>query len=191
MAVAAVPALTPAQRRRRIAVGLIRALAVTTVLVALYYLAPLDRIDRVPLGVSLAVALLVLLAVTIWQIRAITRAAHPRVRAIEALAATVPLFLLLFAATYFLMAQDDAANFSTQTLTRNDAVYFTITIFATVGFGDITATSESARLLVSAQMILDLLILGLGIQMFVGAIQRGRTRQAADPDAATDSDSTP
>ena len=76
------------------------------------------------------------------------------------------------------MAQDDPANFSAPMLTRTDALYFTITIFATVGFGDISATSQSARLLVSAQMILDLLVLGLGIRVFMGAIERGRQSQA-------------
>jgi voltage-gated potassium channel len=107
------------------------------------------------------------------------------VRAITALAATVPLFLLLFAASYFLMAQADPANFSTEVLTRTDALYFTVTIFSTVGFGDITATSQNARLLVSAQMIMDLLILGLGIRVFVGAVQRARQDQTPDPNAAT------
>lgn len=138
-----------------------------------------------PLEVSLAISLLALLGVSVWQLRAITRAAHPGVRAIGALAITAPLFLLLFAASYFLMAQADPANFSTHTLTRTDALYFTITIFATVGFGDISATSQSARLLVSAQMILDLLVLGLGIRVLTGAVQRGRQRQAPDPNAAT------
>jgi voltage-gated potassium channel len=177
-------ALTPAQRRRLIFRGLLRALTAATVLVALYYLSPLDRIESVPLEVSLSIALLVLLGVAMWEIRAITRAAHPGVRAIQALATTVPLFLLLFAATYFLMAQADPANFSSHTLTRTDALYLTITIFATVGFGDITATSQSTRLLVSAQMILDLLVLGLGIRVFVGAVERGRKNQAPDSNAA-------
>jgi voltage-gated potassium channel len=180
-----IEALTPAERRRLIFRGLFRALTATIVLVALYYLSPLDHIEHVPLEVSLAIALLVLLGVTIWQIRAITQAAHPGVRAIQALATTVPLFLLLFAATYFLMAQADPANFSTHTLTRTDALYLTITTFATVGFGDITATSQSARLLISGQMILDLLVVGLGIRVFVGAVQRGRQHQAPDPNAAT------
>jgi voltage-gated potassium channel len=99
--------LTPAERRRLIFRGLLRALTAATVLVALYYLSPLDHIESVPLEISLGIALLVLLGVTTWEIRAIIRAAHPGVRAIQALAATVPLFLLLFAATYFLMAQAD------------------------------------------------------------------------------------
>ena len=185
MTAAAIPVLAPAERRRLITRGLLRALTGTVVLVALYFLLPLDRIDSVPLEVSLAIALLALLGVRVWQLRAITRAAHPGVRAIGALAITAPLFLLLFAASYFLMALADPANFSTPTLTRIDALYFTITIFATVGFGDISATSQSARLLVSAQMILDLLVLGLGIRVLTGAVQRGRQRQEPDPNAAT------
>jgi voltage-gated potassium channel len=177
--------LPPTERRRLIARGLLRALATSTALIALYFLAPIGHIEGVPVGVSLAVALLVLLGVTCWQIRAITRAAYPGVRAIEALASTVPLFLLLFAATYFLLAQADPANFSSHALTRTDAVYFTVTIFATVGFGDITATSQTARLLVSAQMMLDLLVFGLGLRVFLGAIERGRQHHAPDPSAAT------
>ena len=178
MTAAAVPVLAPAERRRLITRGLLRALTGTVVLVALY------SFCRSIASTSLAISLLALLGVSVWQLRAITRAAHPGVRAIGALAITAPLFLLLFAASYFLMAQADPANLSTPTLTRIDALYFTITIFATVGFGDISATSQSTRLLVSAQMILDLLVLGLGIRVLTGA-QRGRKRQAPDLNAAT------
>ena len=71
---------------------------------------------------------------------------------------------------YFLMAQADADNFNAETLTRTDSLYFTVTVFATVGFGDITATSEAARVLVTVQMILDLIVLGLGVRAFVGAV---------------------
>ena len=55
-----------------------------------------------------------------------------------------------------------------------DSLYFTVTVFATVGFGDITATSQTGRLIVTAQMILDLIVLGLGIGVFLGAVQRGQ-----------------
>jgi voltage-gated potassium channel len=171
--------------RRPITLGLLRALVTTTVLLALYYVSPLDQLVDVPLPVSLIVLLLVLLVVTILQVRAITQAAYPGVRAVEALATTVPLFLLLFAATYFLMAQDDPANFSAEPLTRTDTLYMTITIFSTVGFGDISAASQSARLVASLQMLLDLLVLGLGIRVFTSAVQRGREHKAPDPSGAT------
>src|SRR3954447_8880030 len=100
-----------AERRRLIAIGLLRALLATAVLVAVYYLSPLYRLTDVPLWVSLAVALFALTAVTAYQVRAIIRAPYPAVRAIEALATTVPLFRFLFAATYVLMVQADANNF--------------------------------------------------------------------------------
>jgi voltage-gated potassium channel len=177
MSVASLPALSRAERRRLVVRGLLRALAATTVLLALYFRGPFTQVQRMPVGLALGLALLALLLVSGWQLRAITRDAHPAVRAIEALAVTVPLFLLLFAASYFVLAQDDPSNFNTPALTRVDSLYFTITTFATVGFGDIAATSENARLLVSGQIVLDLLVLGLGIRVFIGAVQRGRQRQ--------------
>jgi hypothetical protein len=171
--------------RRPITRGLLRALATTIVLVALYYISPLDHVEFVPLPVSLVTLLLVLLGVVAWQVRAIPRAAYPGVRAVEALAATVPLFILLFAATYYLMAQDDPANFSAEPLTRTDTLYLTITVLSTVGFGDIYAASQSARLVVSLQMLLDLLVLGLGIRVFTSAVQRGREHKTPEGGNAT------
>jgi hypothetical protein len=38
-------------------------------------------------------------------------------------------------------------------------------VFATVGFGDITATTEAARLVVTGQMIIDLIIIGIGAKI--------------------------
>jgi len=62
-------------------------------------------------------------------------------------------------------------------MTHTNALYFVVTVFATVGFGDITAQTEAARLLVTGQMITDLIILGLGAKVILGAVQRGRQRQ--------------
>jgi hypothetical protein len=66
---------------------------------------------------------------------------------------------------------------------RTSALYFTITVFATVGFGDITARTEAARLVVSGQMIIDLIILGLGARVIVGAVTRGRRQRPEATDA--------
>jgi voltage-gated potassium channel len=173
--------LSPARRRRLVGLGLLRSLATTVVLAALYYLLPLDHIKNVPL--TLVAGMLILLAAAVWQVRAIIRARYPALRAVEALAVIVPLFLLLFASAYFTMAGTNPANFHPHSLTRTDALYFTVTTFSTVGFGDITAASQTARLVVTAQILLDLLLLGLGIRVFVGAVQlaRQQARPATDP----------
>jgi voltage-gated potassium channel len=177
---APIESLPRAERRRLVVIGLLRAVATTVMVVAAYYLLPLDNLAGVWLGVALAVGLLALTAVVAYQVRAIIRHPHAAVRAVEALAVTVPVFLLLFAATYFMMEQANAGNFNVDSLTRTDSLYFTVTVFATVGFGDIAATSQVARMVVIAQMILDLLVLGLVVKVFVGAVEIGRgvrTRQ--------------
>ena len=135
--------LTPARRHRQIALGLLRALATTVVLVALYYLLPLNHFN-VPL--VLVGGLVTLVAVILVQLRVITKARYPTLRAIQALAITLPLFLVLFATVYFTMARTDPASFNTHPLARTDGLYFTVTVFSTVGFGDITAVSQGARL---------------------------------------------
>jgi hypothetical protein len=84
--------------------------------------------------------------------------------------------VLLFASTYVVMATISAGSFS-QPMNHTDALYFTVTVFATVGFGDITAKTDPARLLVTVQMIIDLIILGLGAKVVLGAVTRGRQRQ--------------
>ena len=113
------------ERRRFILRGLMRALILSLILILLYFLGPLDRIDAVPVWVILVVAPLILLAVSVWQIRAILRSDQPGLRGIEALSIIAPLYLILFAAAYFLMARADPASFTVEELTRIDTLYFT------------------------------------------------------------------
>ena len=173
----------------RVFVTLLGALVSTAALVAVYYLLPLDRSSiGVVIGI-LAVGLLALVGLVTFQVRAIMRAAYPALRAVGALATSVPLFLLLFAGTYFVMGTISAGTFS-QPMTRTDALYFTVTVFSTVGFGDITAVTEAARVLVTGQMIAGIVILGLGARIIVDAVKRGQQRQPMQAgDAAPDPDS--
>jgi hypothetical protein len=180
MAERVMPDLGARQHRRLIAAGLLRASLTTAVLVALYFAMPLDEPLEMSAAGRLIVSLIVFAGVVTWQIRLILRSRYPGIRAAEALAFSASLFLLIFASTYFLMA-DNSANFS-QAMTRIDALYFTVTTFATVGYGDITATSQLARSIVTIQMILDLLILGLGVRALVGVVRLGKERQAAATD---------
>jgi len=159
--------------------GLLRALATTVALVALYYLLPLDHSTRWLAITMLVIGLVALIGLIAFQVRTIIVSPFPGLRAVEALATSIPLFLVLFASTYVVMGAIAADSFN-QPMTRTDALYFTVTVFATVGFGDITAKTETARLLVTGQMIVDLIILGIGARVILGAIQRGRQRQPHD-----------
>jgi voltage-gated potassium channel len=117
----------------------------------------------------------------VWQVRKIVRAHYPALQAFEALGMIVPLFLMLFASTYFLMERASAANF-TQPLTRTDALYFTVTVFSTVGFGDISPKSEAARIVLIVQMLGDIALLGAGVRVLLGAVRRGQQRRSDTDD---------
>ncbi|MBB3087863.1 potassium channel family protein [Nocardioides albus] len=169
--------LHPRRRRWLVVRGLLSAFVSASLMVVGYYTLPLGSISDISVAAELSVGVIVLVGVVTWQLSAIERATYPAIRAIQALAVATPLFLLLFAASYYVLSLDDPATF-TETLSRSDALYLTVTIFATVGFGDIAAEAESARLLVTVQMLLDLVILGLGLRVYVGAVKRGK----ANPD---------
>ena len=164
----------------RIVRSFLRAAASSAVLVTIYYLLPLDHSAQWLAVMMLTIGLAVLIGLVAYQVRAISGSRYPGLRALEALAVTVPLFLLLFASTYMVMAALSARSFS-QPLNHTDALYFTVTVFATVGFGDITPTAGVARLVVTGQMIVDLIILGLGARVILGAVSRGRQRRPAEP----------
>ena len=179
---AATPPAAPQQAKPppgKIVRALLRALGSTAVLVAIYYLLPLDRSSTWAAVAMLVIGLVLFIGLVAFQVRSIVRSRFPALRAIEALATSIPLFLLLFASVYVVMATISASNFS-EPVTHTDALYFTVTVFSTVGFGDITAKSEAARLVVTSQMISDLLIIGLGLRVIVGAVTRSRQQRPED-----------
>jgi len=156
--------------------------------VAIYYLLPLDHTARWLAITALVIGLAALIGLIAFQVRAITASPFPGLRALEALATSLPLFLLLFASTYVVMGAIAASSFS-QPMTHTSALYFTVTVFATVGFGDITAKTEAARLVVTGQMIVDLIIIGLGARVILGAVTRGRQRRLPPGTGSTQSSS--
>ena len=172
------PAADPSPHRstrRILTVGLLRAAAATAVVATLYFVLPLDRLAEVPGVVSLPAALAGFAALMVLQVRAIMHSSHPGLRAVEALAISLPLFLVIFSATYYVMGVADDSWFS-EDLSKLDALYFSVTVFTTVGFGDITASAPSSRAAVTVQMLVDLVILGVGVRVLTGAVREARAR---------------
>ncbi|MGW7447496.1 potassium channel family protein [Kitasatospora sp. NPDC054795] len=163
--------------RRAVLVTALGTIARITAVLAIYFLIPMDHAMNGATATGLTLGILGLCVVVAWQLRDITNSEYPGLRAVQALAFTLPLFILLFATAYFLMEHAQATSF-TQPLSRFDALYFSIITFSTVGFGDITATSQAARLVVTVQMVLDLIVLGLVIRLVANAIQIGLHRRS-------------
>src|SRR4051794_24156934 len=106
------PRLTGEIPRGLLLRAMLRASGTTALLLVLYYQVPMkDPTDGRALAL-LAICLTSLVGIIVWQVRTIIGANYPGLRAIEALAATAPMYLLLFATTYFLMAQAEPTTFT-------------------------------------------------------------------------------
>lgn len=175
--------LTAATRRRLVLRALIRPALSVTVLLLLYYVLPWGERLTGPTAVGLLMGLVAFAALLVWQVRGIRTAKYPRLRAIEALAVSLPLFILAFAAVYFATESTFPASFS-EGLSRTDALYFAVTVLSTVGFGDITPVTEGARVVVMIQMIGDLVLIGVVARVIMRAVQSAvRSREPGiEPD---------
>jgi voltage-gated potassium channel len=144
----------------------------------LYFCLPFSNVEDRSAWLVLAVLLAACIGLMAWQIRAIVEAVDPRLRAVEALAVSITLLLVSFSTVHYLIGQSNPAAY-TAPLTRMDALYFSVTVLSTVGFGDISPVTQATRIVVTVQMLVDLLVLGIGVRVILGAVQVGRERAAS------------
>ncbi|OKA07032.1 ion channel family protein [Rhodococcus erythropolis] len=168
--------LDPRDRRRLLRRGLVRPVATVALCGVGYFVLPWTSVDGISTVMLLVGGLLVVLAVAVWQIRQILRSDVPTVQAIETLALILPVYLFGYAVGYSLMSQSSPTYFS-EPLSRMDALYFSLTVFSTVGFGDITATTDPSRAVVSVQIIGNLILIGVGIRVVAAAVVWARGRK--------------
>ncbi|MFJ9585346.1 potassium channel family protein [Streptomyces acidicola] len=169
-------------RRRAGAACVARVVFVTAVFVTAYYLLPLGVRGTAGATAAFVCGLLAVLLLFSWEVRTIVRSPYPRLRAVEALVATLALFLVVFASAYYLLDSSTPGSFG-EPLTRTDALYFTMTVFSTVGLGDITPRSQTGRVMVMLQMAGGLLLVGVAARVLAGAVQVGLRRRTGEPSA--------
>ena len=169
--------------RRRLMIELIvRMVATVTLLMVVYYALPLGGFKNGGAVALLVAAAIAFIGVLLWQLRRIVGAPYPGLRAIESFAVIVPLAITLFSVIYVKMSHASSGSFS-QPLTHTSALYFTTTVLSTVGFGDITPVTDTARLVVMLQMLLDLVLIGALVRLLFGAARRGLEQKQTSPAA--------
>jgi hypothetical protein len=156
----------------------------TVVLVLLtvgFYLLPL----RAPWGDATSAGRLagsvVAWGVLIVFLRAAARRSHDRQRPeyhrVQQLLTALYLLVLSFALLYAITSAAAPEQFS-GLANRTDALYFSVTTTATVGFGDIHAAGTPARLMVTVQMLFNLIYIGTALRILSSGISfpdRGST----------------
>ncbi|MCG7284592.1 potassium channel family protein [Cellulomonas sp. ACRRI] len=168
----------PARARLR---TVLRTVGSSALLVVLYLGRPLDR--PTPATLVLLLSGLVLLVLLLgWQVRSVVGSPYPVLRAIEAFVTATVLFVVLFAAGYASLS-DAAPGAFTEPVDRLDALYFTMTVLATVGFGDITPVTGPARIVVTLQMVCGFAFAALVGREFLAAVRRAQDGRDADDDS--------
>src|SRR5690242_20443807 len=148
------------------------------ILGAIYFLIPTKDVGPDSDAPWLFLELGLFALVVALQVPAIIKADHPILRASVALGVLVPLYLLIFARVYLSSSLSSPGSFN-EPLDHSSALYFIVTVFATVGFGDIVAKTDSMRLLVTGQMLVNLIVVGAGIRILVSAARRGMEEKGA------------
>lgn len=167
--------------RRLLTLLALRTTGFITLLGVLYAWLPIEGSRRVGSVALVAVGLLIVVVALVLQVRAILSADNPYFRAVEAIAVVLALFVVVFSVVHHSVSVADADAF-TEPLSRSSAIYFTVTVFTTVGFGDITARSDVARLVVTIQMILGLVFIAVVARLIVGAARIGAGRRRDESD---------
>jgi hypothetical protein len=166
--------LDRAQRNRAIFQTAATVTLAWVLVISAFYLVPFAHLNGTRSVLRLVTVVALVGAVLAVEIRRISTAELPELRAVEALAVVIAVFLTGFSIVYLNLSHGTQTTFS-QPLDHTRALYFTISVFSTVGFGDITPRTDTARLIVAAQMLLDLVIIGTVVRLIFYA---ARTRIA-------------
>ena len=170
--------LTPRRRRHLLTIAGLRSLASVAVLVTAYFLLPFTRLLNGRLIVEFVVGVLLVIVVLTVQTWTTLRSRYPLLRSAEAMATVIPLFLVVFSTTHYLINGLGPGSYS-EPMTRFDALYFTMTTFATVGFGDITPVSMPARFVTLIQMIGGLILVGVVARVLISAARVREDRKSS------------
>jgi hypothetical protein len=164
--------LDKAHRRREVARTSVSVALSWAVLLVVYYVASFPGNSTLSAAVLLVVGVVLFGISVSRQLRMVVGADFPQLRALQALGMIVMLFLVVFASVYLALEADSPDSFS-RPLNHTRALYFAITVFSTVGFGDITPETDPARIIVAIQMLLDLVLIGFIVRAFVQAAESG------------------
>jgi voltage-gated potassium channel len=141
-----------------------------------YYVLPLMEAPGSAVLWLRALAGLVLLALVAWwvvyEVRREMHATALEVR-VDSLLLTVVVGVTAFAVADLVVARADPSQF-VGLETKTDALYFALTTLATVGFGDVHAEGQLARLLVIVQLLFNVVVLTAAFRVLADAARAHR-----------------
>jgi voltage-gated potassium channel len=145
-------------------------------LLLVYYAVPFDvlgSIGRTATSLLLTVVGVIALA---WAITGEVRRQLAGVSTTRApgLFMLLGLVVFVFAFGYYLLDRTTPGQMAGLE-TRTDALYFTLSTLGTLGYGDVYAEGQIARVLVGVQIVFDVVFVAALVAMFTGKVRAGAT----------------
>jgi len=124
------------------------------------------------------------LGLLIWWVvrelrKQLTAGSNPRVGVHSLINLLYPV-VALFALAYYLIAQNDSGQFD-GLATRTDALYYTIVTLGTIGYGDVHAVGQFARVITMIQIAFDLVVIGAFVAVASSRVQVLLAGRSIDP----------
>lgn len=166
---------------RQSLVTLLAAGLAVALMIGVYMLVPVPQGDDPPWSilVVIVVAILVYVAAGVWGLVRIRDASHPLRTGMILLSIMLTAIVVTFALSYLSLSVDNPANFN-EPLDKVSSLYFTMTILATVGFGDIVARSHPAMIAVMIQMVAGLTLITVLVRVIGEAARRAAEKKRED-----------
>ncbi len=186
------PIEIPAQRER---FHMLRQIATNALTIAsalvFYYCVPIDLNSGHPIRTT--VLFVVGLGVLIWLIvrqliKQMNAGPDPGVRVRSLITLLYPV-VVLFALTYYVVQVHHPDQFD-GIVTRTDSLYYTVITLGTVGYGDVHAVGQLAKVITIVQVAFDLVVIGALIAVASSRFQvvptRRSTRRGAQPQSTNE-----
>jgi voltage-gated potassium channel len=162
----------------------LKTVGAVTAMTVIYFVAPLRQDDDpLPVAAATAIALvsaLLLALLAANRIRGVLQGDLSE--GVHGLITVLALAVLGFAMGYFILARSDPSQIAGLN-TRLDALYFTLTTLATVGFGDIHPSGQAARGVACVNILFNAVVIASLARTILGVVSRSRAaaHQAKQP----------
>ncbi|MBB5153900.1 two pore domain potassium channel family protein [Saccharopolyspora phatthalungensis] len=155
----------PGRSRKKVLINLATALGAVALCTVVYYVLPIGQfglVGTVNSVVLFAIGLAAISSLIMMQVRRFRLEGARHGSSIAGVVAALYLAVLFFAAVYFGLSSHDPGSVA-QLRTKTDALYFSLAITSTVGFGDVHAVSQFARAVATVHMAFNIGFLAVAV----------------------------
>jgi voltage-gated potassium channel len=112
--------------------------------------------------------LLLLTATVVWQV---VVHVEDETRQVDGLLLALVVAVLAFALAFYRLAASDPGQIP-GLVTRVDALYFTMSTLLTIGYGDVHAAGQTARVLVLVSMLFNVVVVATAVTTLTGRLRQ-------------------